>query len=167
MKLYCETCQKAFPAAAEAGAAAVKCPQCGKDIPVPEKKVAPGVVIGDFLIEKPLSHGGMGEVYIARQLSLDRPVALKVLQDRFNKDKEYIDGLFREARAAAKITHPNIVQAYAVGEEDGEAAPSPSPSTPSATAQNKPSPPSPTPPNPAPSRATSRPSASSSSTTSP
>ncbi|MBQ9500819.1 MAG: serine/threonine protein kinase [Lentisphaeria bacterium] len=119
MKLYCDTCQKVFPAAAEAGVTKVKCPQCGKEIPVPEKKVAPGVVIGDFLIEKPLSHGGMGEVYVARQLSLDRPVALKVLQDRFNNDREYIDGLFREARAAAKITHPNIVQAYAVGEEDG------------------------------------------------
>ena len=119
MKLYCDTCQKVFPAPADAGASEAKCPQCGKGIPVPEKRVAPGVVIGDFLIEKPLSHGGMGEVYVARQLSLDRPVALKVLQDRFNNDKEYIDGLFREARAAAKITHPNIVQAYAVGEEDG------------------------------------------------
>ena len=119
MKLYCDTCQKVFPAPAGAGVSEAKCPQCGKGIPVPEKRVAPGVVIGDFLIEKPLSHGGMGEVYVARQLSLDRPVALKVLQDRFNNDKEYIDGLFREARAAAKITHPNIVQAYAVGEEDG------------------------------------------------
>lgn len=119
MKLYCDTCQKVFPAPAEAVDGKVRCPQCGKEIPLPEKRVAPGVVIGDFLIEKPLSHGGMGEVYVARQLSLDRPVALKVLQDRFNNDKEYIDGLFREARAAAKITHPNIVQAYAVGEEDG------------------------------------------------
>ena len=119
MKLFCDTCQKVFPAPAEAAEGKVKCPLCGKEIPVPEKRVAPGVVIGDFLIEKPLSHGGMGEVYVARQLSLDRPVALKVLQDRFNNDREYIDGLFREARAAAKITHPNIVQAYAVGEEDG------------------------------------------------
>ena len=119
MKLYCDTCKKAFSPEIGEGSTAVPCPECGKDIPVPEKKVAPGVVIGDFLIEQPLSHGGMGEVYIARQLSLDRPVALKVLQDKFTSDREYIDGLFREARAAAKITHPNIVQAYAVGEEDG------------------------------------------------
>ncbi|MBR7104653.1 MAG: protein kinase [Lentisphaeria bacterium] len=119
MKLYCDACAKPITPEIPEGAAAVPCPLCGKEIPVPEKNVAPGVVIGDFLIEKPLSHGGMGEVFVARQLSLDRPVALKVLRDKFSGDKEYIDGLFREARAAAKLTNPHIVQAYAVGEEDG------------------------------------------------
>lgn len=119
MKLYCDKCKEPFPADVQPGSGTVPCPVCGAEITVPEKSVAPGVVIGDFLVEKPLSSGGMGEVFIARQLSLDRPVALKVLRDKFNGDKEYIDGLFREARAAAKITHPNIVQAYAVGEENG------------------------------------------------
>lgn len=119
MKLYCDKCKEPFPADVQPGSGTVPCPVCGAEIPVPEKSVAPGVVIGDFLVEKSLSSGGMGDVFIARQLSLDRPVALKVLRDKFNGDKEYIDGLFREARAAAKITHPNIVQAYAVGEENG------------------------------------------------
>ena len=118
MKLYCDACAKPITPEIPEGAAAVPCPLCGKEIPVPEKNVAPGVVIGDFLIEKSLSHGGMGEVFVARQLSLDRQVAFKVLQDRFVHDREYIDGFFREARAAAKITHPHIVQAYAVGEEN-------------------------------------------------
>ena len=61
----------------------------------------------------------MGEVYLARQLSLDRPVALKVLQAKFLNDKEYVESFFREARAAGRISHPNVVQAYAVGEENG------------------------------------------------
>ena len=119
MKLFCNACQTVFSIEPAEGIAETPCPDCGANIAVPEKKAAPGVVLGDFLIEQSLSQGGMGEVYVARQLSLDRPVALKVLQERFTNNREYIEGLFREARAAAKITHPNIVQAYAVGEENG------------------------------------------------
>lgn len=120
MKLYCKKCQKPFPV--DAGAepnSNVECPVCKESYTVPENRTAPGVVIGDFLIESLLSRGGMGEVFVARQLSLDREVALKILQDKFTNDKEYIDGLFYEARAAAKVNHPNVVQAYAVGEEEG------------------------------------------------
>ena len=119
MKLFCNACKNVFSVEPAEGIAETPCTACGADVSVPEKKAAPGVVIGDFLIEQSLSKGGMGEVYIARQLSLDRPVALKVLQERFTNNAEYVEGLFREARAAAKITHPNIVQAYAVGEENG------------------------------------------------
>ena len=119
MKIYCDACKKVLTVDQPEGITEFQCPTCGGNVPVPQTLVAPGVVIGDFLIEKFLSHGGMGEVYVARQLSLDRQVALKVLQERFTGNGEYIDGLFREARAAAKITHPNIVQAYAVGEENG------------------------------------------------
>ncbi len=117
MKLYCPKCDKVFKVDQSTGS--VPCPVCAKEIKCPEKFPGPGAVIGDFLIEKPISSGGMGEVFVARQISLDRPVALKVLQGEYTGDKEYIDGLFREARAAAKINHPNIVQAYAVGEDDG------------------------------------------------
>ena len=119
MKLYCNACKTVFQTEPQEGVAEIPCPGCGQNTAVPEKRVAPGIVIGDFLIEKNLSQGGMGEVFVARQLSLDRQVALKVLQERFTNNSEYVEGLFREARAAAKITHPNIVQAYAVGEENG------------------------------------------------
>lgn len=116
MKLFCSKCEKPFPAD---GNAPAKCPNCGTEVIPPEKFPGPGAVIGDFLIEKLISRGGMGEVFVARQISLDRPVALKVLQGEYTHDREYVDSLFREARAAAKINHPNIVQAYAVGEDDG------------------------------------------------
>ena len=119
MKLFCKECSKAFPV--EAGDTEfVPCPVCGKEVKRPASKLGAGVVIGDFLIEENLSKGGMGEVFVARQISLDRQVALKVLRQEFTNDKDYVESLFREARAAAKISHPNIVQAYAVGQDDGK-----------------------------------------------
>jgi len=119
MKFYCEKCAKPFPVKSDAAEGIQICPECGTDCGKFSGELGKGVVINDFLIEKLLSKGGMGEVFLARQISLDRPVALKVLQQKFIDDKEYVDSLFREARAAAKLNHPNIVQAYAVGEEDG------------------------------------------------
>lgn len=119
MKIYCSKCRNVFEAEKPAEGTQVNCTKCGEPVDFPESPTAPGAVIGDFLIEKPLSKGGMGEVFLARQLSLDRPVALKVLQNKFVNDKEYVDSLIHEARAAGRINHPNIVQAYAVGEENG------------------------------------------------
>ncbi len=120
MKIYCPECKEIFSAELPAEEQKkIDCPKCGANIDYPSGPTAAGAVVGDFLIEREISRGGMGEVYLARQLSLDRPVALKVLQQRFMHDKEYVDSLTREARAAAKINHPNIVQAYAVGEVDG------------------------------------------------
>ena len=118
MRLYCAKCEKAFPIR-ECDGGVTECPECGCEVAVPDEFPGPGAVIGDFLVEKLISRGGMGEVFAARQLSLDRPVALKVLRGEYTRDREYVDGLFREARAAAKINHPNIVQAYAAGEDDG------------------------------------------------
>lgn len=119
MKIYCGKCKKVFTADAPTDGNQVACPNCKEMVDFPAGPTAPGAVVGDFLIERELSRGGMGEVYLARQLSLDRPVALKVLQPKFTNDKEYVDSLVHEARAAGRLSHPNIVQAYAVGEENG------------------------------------------------
>ena len=119
MKLFCSKCQKIFEAEKPSDSSSVKCPLCGGEQEYPQTIPGPGVVVGDFLIEKLLSRGGMGEVFLAKQISLDRPVALKVLQQKHLDDKEYVDSLFKEARAAAKLSHPNIVQAYAIGEDNG------------------------------------------------
>ncbi len=57
----------------------------------------------------------MADVYAARQISLGRDVALKVLRSDFAGDKDYVERFRREARAAAKLNHPNIVQVFEVG----------------------------------------------------
>jgi serine/threonine protein kinase len=75
--------------------------------------------LGDFEILREIGHGGMGVVYEAEQLSLRRRVALKVLPPSLGRDARVVDRFRREAEAAAKLRHPNIVPVYAVGEEAG------------------------------------------------
>jgi eukaryotic-like serine/threonine-protein kinase len=74
-----------------------------------------GTVLGDFQVEKLLGRGGMGEVYLATQLSLNRPVALKVLRSNFASNPTYLGRLKSEATAVAKLNHANIVHVYTLG----------------------------------------------------
>jgi len=75
--------------------------------------------IGNFELLEKLGQGGMGTVYKARQVSMDRIVALKILPPSFAKRKEFIERFFREARASAKLNHPNIVNGIDVGQDNG------------------------------------------------
>ena len=73
--------------------------------------------IGPYRIIRKIGEGGMGIVYAARDERLDRPVAIKMLRDSAGDARER---LWREARAAARVSHPNICQLFEVGEENGE-----------------------------------------------
>ena len=77
-----------------------------------------GKTLGGCKVLARIGRGGMGTVYSARQISLDRPVALKVLSDKYTRDPAFIDLFIREARAAGLLSHPHIVQVYDVGRED-------------------------------------------------
>ena len=70
-------------------------------------------LVGYRIIER-VGRGGMGTVYKAEQVDLQRVVALKIISDEHVKDKEFVDLFIHEARAAAKLNHPNIVQVYDV-----------------------------------------------------
>jgi serine/threonine-protein kinase len=74
---------------------------------------------GRYSLETELGRGGMGVVYLAQDVQLDRPVALKVLPQEVAGCEEVRDRFLREARTAAKLSHPNIVPIFAV-EEAGE-----------------------------------------------
>jgi serine/threonine-protein kinase len=74
-----------------------------------------GTRINDYQVLRRLGRGGMADVYVALHQSLDRQVALKVLRRQLASDGEYVERFRREARAAAKLNHPNIVQVYEVG----------------------------------------------------
>jgi len=77
------------------------------------------IFTGRYQIVRHLARGGMAEVYLARDLLLDRPVAVKVLFPEFASDRSFVERFRREARAAANLNHPNIVSIYDWGEEDG------------------------------------------------
>lgn len=71
-----------------------------------------GQSFGHFKIIKKLGEGGMGEVYLAEDQKLNRNIALKILQPAFLDDADRLQRLIREARTAAKISHPNVMAIY-------------------------------------------------------
>ncbi len=84
----------------------------------PPNRDLTGMTLGDFFVERMLGHGGMGEVYLARQVSLNRQVAIKVLRPDFLTRENYIKRFEAEATAVARLNHPNIVHVYTLGHID-------------------------------------------------
>src|SRR5262245_17779115 len=82
-------------------------------------KAPPVEQLGDYQIVREVGRGGMGVVYEARQLSLGRHVAIKVLPSHALLDARHLGRFRREARSAAKLHHTNIVPVFGVGEQDG------------------------------------------------
>ena len=78
----------------------------------------PGSRLGTYQIAAPLGAGGMGEVWRARDVKLDRDVALKVLPAELSENRERVRRFEHEARAASALTHPNIVTVYEIGSSD-------------------------------------------------
>ena len=75
--------------------------------------------IPGYRILAKLGAGAMATVFKARQLSLDRTVAIKVLPKKLSENRDYVERFYREGKAAAKLNHANIVQAFDVGEAGG------------------------------------------------
>lgn len=109
------------------------CPKCGHDVDV--RSLAPfteiecpacrapcrvPVLLGSFLLTEKLGQGGMGAVYRGRDATLHREVAIKVMRASLGRDPGLMEHFLREARAAAAINHPNIVQIYSCGKEQGQ-----------------------------------------------
>ncbi len=75
--------------------------------------------LGEYEIKDKLGEGGMVTVYRGYQASLDREVAIKTLSDKFVSNETFVARFLREARAAASLVHPNVIQVFSIGCEEG------------------------------------------------
>src|SRR5262249_41711974 len=90
--------------------------QAPRTVPSPRTPIRQ---LGDYRIVREVGRGGMGIVYEAMEVSLGRRVALKVLPEHLLLDAKKLERFKREARAAARLHHTNIVPVFGVGEQDG------------------------------------------------
>jgi serine/threonine protein kinase/Tfp pilus assembly protein PilF len=79
-----------------------------------------GKLISHYRIIEKIGEGGMGEVYLAEDLRLERKVAIKFLPQHLTKDKENVERFEREAKATAALYHPNIITIYEIAEDDNQ-----------------------------------------------
>jgi DNA-directed RNA polymerase subunit RPC12/RpoP len=93
--------------------ARIACPNCGKKVRVERS-------FDHFIVVETLGVGGMGTVYKARDTHLDRFVALKVLRTDLGAEEDYSARLQQEARIAAAVNHPNVVQVFDSGTDHGQ-----------------------------------------------
>jgi serine/threonine protein kinase len=91
----------------------LSCPNCGARLTVPAR-------LGDFLLVDMLGAGGMATVYKAYDESLGRFVAVKIMHKHFGEDPKFVERFLKEARAAARLNHPNVVQIYSCAEKNGQ-----------------------------------------------
>ena len=77
------------------------------------------LIAGRYELEKLVGSGGMSNVFRAHDRLLERTVALKILHEQYSRDDDYVERFRREARAVAKLAHPNIVTVIDRGEQDG------------------------------------------------
>jgi ABC-type branched-subunit amino acid transport system substrate-binding protein len=82
--------------------------------------IAPGTTFAGYRIDSVIGRGGMGVVYLATDLSLERPVALKLVAPELAQDERFRRRFLKEPRLAAALDHPNVVPIYEAREHDGE-----------------------------------------------
>ena len=118
IKLFCNHCGQVNEAPLSHAGSPVTCADCGEYLIVPKQRYAPFIVVDDFYIIEKVGEGGAGTVYRAHQITLDRPCGLKILHNRHGDKGKFLSNLIEEGRIAGRLNHPNIVQCYAIGQDD-------------------------------------------------
>lgn len=112
----CPHCNKDFTHE-NANSAVIICPHCNERLSLPPKIILRGDQIGGFEIISQIGKGGMGNVYLARQLSMQRMVALKVVSSEVIEDPKIREQFLKEVQLSGRLNHPNIVTAIDAGED--------------------------------------------------
>ena len=112
-EIDCAQCGTRLDVSAMEPFANVECPSCGNQDTVPAR-------FGNFRLLNLISRGGMGAVYRARDESLGRLVAIKVMLQTLGEDEEFVESFKHEAQAAARLNHPNVAQIYSFGQFNGQ-----------------------------------------------
>ncbi|MDX2227525.1 MAG: serine/threonine-protein kinase [Verrucomicrobiae bacterium] len=112
-QLTCSQCATSMDVSGIAAFSQVQCPHCGHLNIVPR-------LVAHFQLMNLLGEGGMGSVYSGYDLSLQRVIAVKLLKKELSRNEEFITNFIREAQATALVVHPNVVQVYTFGEDDGQ-----------------------------------------------
>ena len=120
VKFRCSQCFRKIAAGVEYKGQKINCPACNKELVVPAASFSIGRVIQGFTIEQFLGSGAMGEVYLAKQETMNRDIALKIMTFENMQDEDDRQRFVREVQTLAKLNHPNIVSAISAGEfEEG------------------------------------------------
>ena len=108
----CEKCGNLIDVTGLEPGDGITCPYCAHQFAITRQ-------FGNFVLERQLGAGGMGAVYLGRDLTLNRTVAVKVLKPELVSDEKFLNTFLREAEITASLNHPNIVQVYAFGQHEG------------------------------------------------
>ena len=109
----CAKCSQPIDTKSVAPFSLQRCPACNTEFRVPAR-------FANFILLEQLGKGGMGSVYKAYDQTLNRTIALKVMQQSIGQDRAFVQQFLQEARALAAINNPHIVQIYSYGEENGQ-----------------------------------------------
>lgn len=111
----CPECEAEVSAVASLAGQTAQCLHCHNMIVIPLPGLNQDLELGDFILERKIGSGGMGEVWLALQISMTRPIALKILTPKYAQNKQFIKRFLAEAKTAGKLSHPNIITAYSAG----------------------------------------------------
>ncbi len=114
-RLVCPNCHKRLPITAIGKMEDVVCPYCQALVNRHQPGLQPGMVVDDFQLIRRIGRGAMGEVFLAQQRSLSRPVAIKALSPGITASPTQVAHFRREIQNLARLQHPNIVAAFYAG----------------------------------------------------
>ena len=115
VKFRCQKCGVKIEADGSYKGSVAECPMCGNVTMIPVQGVAPGMLIDDFELESPLGSGILGEVWLANQVSMKRPVAIKILSPAIAMNPKSMSHFMDDVRNIGKLSHPYIVPAIKAG----------------------------------------------------